>query len=374
MVVKKFICVSLSTLLMSSAALSVNADSDFLLQDNSDESITEKVTYSYATLSNIEEVIDGGSIIVNGEENKLYRTFENQEAAIEDIKAKIPTLLNVLAIQFDLDELSDNNWKEYQDSMYMLFDSDNKPKDYNESNQEFRTLRAFFDIYENAEKNEQIIVFNEALQKTRGNNSELMEELALLLPYTEPLVQDYMDNIIQPRVAIDVDTAVNYAEDYATSPNTPKYYYFSHGDCTNFVSQILESTGVSQVVYDSEYSGWWHKRTSNLFGYKHTHSRSWTMADVFARYMGVKYNTTSNYNFSKNINKGNFVAADFDDDGDWDHMGFVTNSDSYVGSSYGYYDYKIAQHTSNYNAWASGSTNSWETVGTDGGRYGRVRD
>ena len=52
---------------------------------------------------------------------------------------------------------------------------------------------------------------------------------------------------------------MSYASAHATSPNTPDYYYFSHGDCINFVSQILEASGVSQDVYDSVYSGWWHK-------------------------------------------------------------------------------------------------------------------
>ena len=48
-------------------------------------------------------------------------------------------------------------------------------------------------------------------------------------------------------------------------------------------------------------------------------------------------------------------------DGKWNHCAFVTD----VGTrgTYGdqvYRDLKIAQHTTNYNAWVSSSTNNWE--------------
>lgn len=77
------------------------------------------------------------------------------------------------------------------------------------------------------------------------------------------------------------------------------------------------------------------------------------------------YSTTSHSSFKSNISKGCFIVADFDKDGDWDHCGFVTDKTSS--------DYKVAQHTSNYNAWASSSTNSWDTIGSNGGKYARVR-
>ena len=58
----------------------------------------------------------------------------------------------------------------------------------------------------------------------------------------------------------------------------------------------------------------------------------------------------------------------------WEHMAFVTAVDNYVGNSYRYYDYKVVQHTNNYHLWTSNSGNGWEDVGSDGGRYGRIRD
>ena len=43
--------------------------------------------------------------------------------------------------------------------------------------------------------------------------------------------------------------------------------------------------------------------------------------------MGVGFTTHDNFDFSVNIQRGDFVSLDVDNDGDWDHMGFVTNVD-----------------------------------------------
>ncbi len=329
----------------------------------------EKKVYTYSTLQNVGKVIDGGSISVNNVENSLYRVFENQAKALEDIKLKVPDLLDTLASEYNLEPLSDSSWQEYRDAMYMLFDSSNKPEDYSESNKDFRTLRAFFDIYENYQKNQEIMAVYNGLTTSK---SSAIQELGLLLPYTEPLAQEFMSitTLRQPRASFNINNAIAYARKHATFVNYPAYHYFPSGDCTNYVSQILENGGVRQVVYDSVYSGWWHKRTAGLF---HTHSQSWTLADVFSRYMGVKYTSRSHIYLAKNIDKGNIIAADFDGDGDWDHLGFVTESNDYYSPSCGFYDYKVAQHTSNYLAWTSSKTNGWELIGPDGGTYARIR-
>ncbi len=60
-----------------------------------------------------------------------------------------------------------------------------------------------------------------------------------------------------------------------------------------------------------------------------------------------------------------------EDDGDWDHAGFVVDKGTVLSSS-GYYDIKIAQHTKNYNSWVFSSTNGWENY-NNSGRYGRIR-
>ena len=65
------------------------------------------------------------------------------------------------------------------------------------------------------------------------------------------------------------------------------------------------------------------------------------------------------------------VQEEKTNDGNWDHIGFVV--DKKRTKTNGYYDYKVAQHTSDYLAWTSSSTNNWENQGANGGTYGRVR-
>lgn len=364
----KIVSLVLSSILMcSSGNISVMAE-----ETQTNES--QITTYSTPELADVGEIVDGGQIYVSGQENKLYRVFANDNEAITDIKEKVPELLAILSDKYELSTLNDANWTDYRDAMFMLFDSENCPDDYNESNKDFLTLRAFFDIYENKDKNAQIEVKKEILDNTTTLNSsfknKISEELALMLPYSEPLTQEYIhrqESSIVPFSSYNATSAINYANTYATSPNTPTYYYFSNGDCANFTSQILENAGVSQIVYTDVAKGWWHKRVTGSLGigYKHTHSQSWSMADTFARYQGIVYSTTSHSSFKSNISKGSFIVADFQNDGDWDHCGFVTDKSSS--------DYKVAQHTSNYNAWASTSTNGWDTIGSSGGKYARVR-
>lgn len=70
------------------------------------------------------------------------------------------------------------------------------------------------------------------------------------------------------------------------------------------------------------------------------------------------------------IDKGDFIASDKANDGNWDHMGFVTNKDNtYRYYSNGdYYNYEVAQHTEGYIKWAD--KNGWPMTG---GALGRVR-
>ena len=103
----------------------------------------------------------------------------------------------------------------------------------------------------------------------------------------------------------------------------------------------------------------------------HTHSYSWTKANTFAHYMGVLFETNNHKKFSNLINKGTIIAADWENDGSWDHIAFVTAVDNKIGN-YGYRDYKVAQHTSNYHLWTSDTGNHWETAGVNGGKYGRI--
>lgn len=59
-------------------------------------------------------------------------------------------------------------------------------------------------------------------------------------------------------------------------------------------------------------------------------------------------------------------------DEDFERSIFVVEADNYKANYFGkiYYDYKVAQHTSDYLEWTSSSKNGWENVG---GRYAIVR-
>lgn len=56
-------------------------------------------------------------------------------------------------------------------------------------------------------------------------------------------------------------------------------------------------------------------------------------------------------------------------------MAFVTDKKTTQSTYNGkkYYDYKVAQHTSNYHAWTSSSTNGWENLEDNGYTYGIIR-
>lgn len=315
------------------------------------------------------------AILIDGVENPLYCTFENRTESLERIQNKVPKILSAIAEKYSLEQINEDNWKSYKDGMYMLLD---ESKEFGEENIEFKTLRVFFDTYENYDDNQEILNYvNNSKQKSFSANSSEGIELGMLLPSYAPLAESATKTVSKAPMAraIHVPSAVTYATNHATSPNKSAYDYFPKGDCANFTSQILEATGVSQVVSDSVYSGWWHKKTKNILGITtHKQSHSWSLADTFSRYMGIGYKTTDHESFSSNLQKGDFIAADFNNDGKWDHMGFVTEIGGGLCTPNGNYtNYRVAQHTTNYHEWVTSDKNGWETVGKDGGKYARVR-
>lgn len=323
--------------------------------------------------------IDRSQVItINGIENPLYCTFTDAEEALTNIKIEASDILSEISSAFSLEEINANNWEEYFVGLYNLPVESEFAHD---TNQQRNKLVAFFDIFENYQKNDDISSYAEqslAKNKVRASQNDTFT-LGMMLPYYAPLAQN-SENTISTQRSIastyalpNVTAAINYARQYAVNPNESEYGIAKGGpfnlipmDCTNFVSQILEKSGVGQVVYNSDTQGWWHKNTNG----KHTYSASWINADIFARYMGVGFKTTNHTEFSSIIDKGDFIASDPGNDGSWDHMGFVTDKDyTYRYYSNGdYYNYEVAQHTDNYLKWAT--DNGWPMKG---GALGRVR-
>ncbi len=325
----------------------------------------------------------------NGQRYKMYPVFSDQSEALNLFKKKNTKFIDEVNTYYMLDDLADNNW--------LLFAA-NARKYINEVDNEVDgqlLFNCFFDIYENRAQNDEIIERFDANTKSRVNK-DMYAWFYYEMPYTANLDPNLfgiyteqngnLQTMSIPSI-FDVSDGLAYANQYAISPNGDSgsptwpeypYYYFSNGDCANFASQILEAGGVTQAANP----GWWHRKTGTMVAgrvwYTHTHSATWSMADDFAKYWGVhelnKYYGIEG--FSAALTVGSFIGLDHTGDGSFDHIGFVTAKKTYQ-SSYcisgtnicrTYYDFKIAQHTKNYNEWVSSNTNGWDTF-SGSGRY-----
>jgi len=307
------------------------------------------------------------TININGIDVDLSKTFVNRDDALTTFKQLYSEEINFIKTTFNLQELSLDNYAVY----YTTFQSLNDLVDVNtiptKLNENIFQILKFFDIFENDEANGEIKNLNSKLISQNLNSNDTLSEansilnsINLLLPYDAPNVAPPS---IQPAafIGLNVDNAINYAINYAYTPNY-NYKYFSDNDCTNFVSQILSYGGIPQN------SSWYYN--SSL-----SYATNWVNANAFARYWGVKYNSTDHYTFSSFIDRGDVIVADWGD-GVWDHAGFVTAADSYAATYNGkyYYDYKVAQHSTNYHAWTSTSENGWENIeNNSGAMYGVLR-
>ena len=72
---------------------------------------------------------------------------------------------------------------------------------------------------------------------------------------------------------------------------------------------------------------------------------------------GVDYKYSSHASFANKLKKGDYISIDYTNDGNWDHMGFVTAVGSKTSS--GYKNYQVAQHSGDYLAWANSSKCGW---------------
>ena len=329
--------------------------------------------------SDVGSVIFPDALKVDNKNIELYCVYDNKKSVLEEASKKYALAVDFVRKNYQIDELNESTWEKFRQSMRNV--SIDYPDIDSKILYQIASLESVFDIYENDSVNDYI----KELVSLRNTNIKLASEVSFDIDletphYSEKLVTNQKPSL-KVGASLNVAAATNYANTYATSPNTSSYYYFNNGDCTNFMSQILEAAGVSQVVYDSEYSGWWHKTQQILFYTKHTHSRSWTMANTFANYMGVTVRTTNISTWANGLNQGDFVALDFTNDGSFDHMGYVTAKsstntamvdDAVNGVCFNIPDVKIAQHTSNYNKWISDSGNNWETS-YNSGAYGRIR-
>lgn len=295
--------------------------------------------------------------------------------------------------------------------------------EYKTLNNELDTFSLFMDIYENEKSNDEIIdevdkidftqpaedaqVTENVYRKIEKSQSGI-SELELTLPDNTGAIEaitDYRDEQMEllaendsvtltPQIAelmaetsdvgtekygengkFSVTKGVEYAAKWGKKDtyNKAKYGRCSGGDCTNFTSQIKHEGGVPLYNGNRPYSSPWkyYKYGKGKINW----SGRWANADKFGKFFGEKskykggsYTETKRYqafvNFSKAVKKGSFIGYCKTSDGDWDHMGFVTevtnNYKSYHG--YKYRDFRVAQHSDGYNALVSSSTNGWENM------------
>lgn len=279
----------------------------------------------------------------NGEYNNqniyYYCEYSDPKQALNNLKEKYSLEFNAIKNENNFEELNENNWESY----YNVVKKSNRADVHN--------ILVFFDTYENTEKNDEITSLINT-SSYRSNNG-VSEKLSQILPdYNNISTATPYDNQV-----FNVKAGVNYAENWAWDYN-PGFRNFGDNDCTNFVSQVLQNGGYNHVNGINKYFGWWYNNNSN--------SNSWSSADKFIKYWGVRMSTTSFEDFSKLISVGDFIFQDLGNDGDYNHAGFVTYKSNTFGvhdagnMSMRYYDFIVAQHSKNYNKWVSESDNNWE--------------
>ena len=305
------------------------------------------------------KIVSGGSIIYNNVNVALFVEYQNNSVALNYIKDTYKTTLSYLETTFGVPELSDSTYKDY----YFLFTgsfADEYAKDIDE-------IADFIDIYENHDQN--VLISQLSCQNSLLRDSNLNDNIGAMLPYTSGIVINHPET----RVSFNLTNARTYAQTYYNTRNS-EYPDYGNEDCTNFASQILHAGGKSYVggpVNGEEYGWWYHLASSNPKVY--SASISWRRANTFANYWGVDYSVKSHRSFANYLQPGDFIAFDRNSDGDWNHIGFVCYKDAtertYNGKTY--YDYKVAQHSSNYYSYAS--TNGWPSSEDKNETYGVIR-
>lgn len=336
-------------------------------------------------------VIAKDSIKLGEYDIELYVEFENPANAVNEFKKEFIDVFDYLDSTYNLNNAT---FDEYY--AYFLESLNNQSTPYYNNFYIENEFGEFYDIYENTDKNNEIANLLENIDYTvtlnaendindESFNTELFELASLIPNYNELSIKSNKYSLSNNSNNISIlslsgtalANAITYAGNYATSPNLSTYAYLS-ADCTNFASQIYIAAGKSQVVSNNPNIGWWHKLTIiSGTNYEpdqviHSHSNSWIRADAFVDYFGStgKYGTIGD--LSNNLRKGDFIAEDKKGEGDYNHIGFVTAINSTAATYIDendvqrtYKNFKVAQHSRNYHAYVSSSTNGWEHFDTN---------
>ena len=147
---------------------------------------------------------------------------------------------------------------------------------------------------------------------------------------------------LETRAAFNVKAATAYATKWRNQAN-PGYKEFQY-DCANFASQIMRAGGRAMT------KGWFYHSRNN---YRKNISKSWRIANNFAKYWGLTKRTTSLATFASRLHPGSFIGIS-NTRGDVSHIGYV-HIVSNRRSKYNHVTYRVfgvTQHTQNYAGWA----------------------
>ena len=166
-------------------------------QDIPDKDIPESITVENKQavndtpeiLEDVGEISVSMCVVIDGKSYDLYRTFDEPEKAMENIKVKCASVLELLKeknFPLRIFDFSDRTFDDYRAAMLGMLDDEERPEWYNESNEEYRALYAFCDFYENIEKNEDIIKYAKKFASAKGNaeKKEAYDAIITNLPYT----------------------------------------------------------------------------------------------------------------------------------------------------------------------------------------------
>ena len=336
----------------------------------------EEIVYSvnngiYTCSNTYGEVYLPDNIEYNGTEISMFCEFVNADEVLNAFNSKYSDILSYLNDNYNTPLVIT-----YQNATE-AYEILNSFREDLVGNNNYTNVIKFLKIYKNKERNIKIKELIDEFDQYTTTDQILEHKMrinAILPIYSEKFEINYYvpGNLMRkPTDGMNISQAVNYAATYAESPN-PNYAYISGADCTNFVSQILDNSGVSQVIGVTQSFGWWH---TNLLG-KHVHSYTWTQANAFVNYWDLTYATNDFGAFSRNVQRGDVIGVDEHDTGEINHLGFVTIRSTIEkthtkknGNVITYYDFKVAQHTSNYNKWVAVDDNHWEETSDNQSNY-----
>ena len=368
-----------------------------------EETTTNQAFDAGEEINQLEQVSYSKGFMIDGTKYRLYPEFQDANRAISELEKVAKDGMAYLKVNYGLESLSNSNYEEYQACVCEALGEENVYT--NEAlGDELYLIDGFLDIYENANKEilELVNSLNGNFQGTTvEETAQATSELQLLLPYNTgadeavaaaaeeiaaDVEQEYHVNFLESdelstgqigsdqqaelqtytgNSAFNVDKGITYAKKYAVKRNIKYDKGFDNKDCTNFTSQIKKAGGVKEFTKWTQGSNpYLLKGSSWYFNKAGDYGAIWVNANKFANFFGVKYKTTSFYTFSTKVKKGSFITEDKKGDGNWDHMGFVVKKGSTLTKTSGvkYYDFRVAQHSDDYDNWVSSVENGWETL------------